>query len=117
MAIAQRRDRTGRLGIGIMTLLFCLLALAMFVGFVEPSALAPDSILLCIARHVLLSLTLLIWIAKVSDHCVNAPPSRPPRNGGKGESLVGTTSVCPASFVWLPSVHALLASPAHSVRS
>lgn len=63
--IFGRRDRTGRLRIGSMTLLLCLLVLDVFV---VPFALAPDSLFVRTARDVLLSLILLSGIAAVSDH-------------------------------------------------
>jgi Ion channel len=65
MTFERRRDRTGRLRIGSMALLLCLLMLDVFV---VPFALAPDSFLVRTARDVLLSLILLSGIAAVSDH-------------------------------------------------
>ncbi len=65
MILRRRQDRTGRLRIGSMALLLCLLVLDVFV---VPFALAPDSLSVRIARDVLLSLILLSGIAAVSDH-------------------------------------------------
>ncbi|MFM0666784.1 potassium channel family protein [Paraburkholderia sediminicola] len=65
MTFGRRRDRTGRLRVGSMALLLCLLILDVFV---VPFALAPNSFLVRIARDVLLSLILLSGIAAVSDN-------------------------------------------------
>jgi hypothetical protein len=65
MTFGRRHDRTGRLRIGSMALLLCLLVLDVFV---VPFALAPASLSVRIARDVLLSLILLSGIAAVSDH-------------------------------------------------
>jgi Ion channel len=65
MTFRRRRDRTGRLRIGSMALLLCLLVLDVFV---VPFALAPNSLFVRAARDVLLSLILLSGIAAVSDH-------------------------------------------------
>jgi hypothetical protein len=65
MTFGRRHDRTGRLRIGSMALLLCLLVLDVFV---VPFALAPNSLLVRTARDVLLSLILLSGIAAVSDN-------------------------------------------------
>ncbi|MFM0198960.1 potassium channel family protein [Paraburkholderia fungorum] len=65
MTFGRRHSRTGRMRIGSMALLLCLLVLDVFV---VPFALAPNSVLVRIARDVLLSLILLSGIAAVSDN-------------------------------------------------
>ena len=65
MTFKRRHDRSGRLRIGSMTLLLCLLVLDVFV---VPFALVPSSFLVRTARDVLLSLILLSGIATVSDN-------------------------------------------------
>jgi Ion channel len=65
MTLKRQRDRSGRLRIGSMTLLLCLLVLDVFV---IPFALVPSGFLVRMARDGLLSLILLSGIAAVSDN-------------------------------------------------